>query len=179
VVEAMERYAAGEDAAFGELYDFVAPRLYAYLLHLTGDPDLTADVLQQTLLQVHRARRRFISRADVFPWILTIARHLVIDNSRSATRRLVSTSELDDLIPSDGALADDVVQAIQLASLLEGALARLPEPQRVVFDLLNRQKLSLAETARTLRITVGAVKLRRHRAYRALRAAIACRDEAE
>src|SRR5688572_13668741 len=62
---AMERYAAGDDGAFGDLYDALAPRLYGYLLRQTRDPVRAEDLLQQTMLQIHAMRGRFFPGADV------------------------------------------------------------------------------------------------------------------
>jgi RNA polymerase sigma-70 factor (ECF subfamily) len=48
----------------------------------------------------------------------------------------------------------------------------LPEAQRVAFELVKHEGLSLAEAADVLGTTVAAVKLRAHRTYEALRAAL-------
>jgi len=48
---AMDRYAAGDQSAFADVYDGVAPRIYAYLRRQTGDAARAEDLLQQTLLQ--------------------------------------------------------------------------------------------------------------------------------
>jgi RNA polymerase sigma-70 factor (ECF subfamily) len=64
------------------------------------------------------------------------------------------------------------VQAQQLATRIQRELARLPETQRVAFELVKQEGLSLAEAAQVLGTTVAAVKLRAHRAYEALRAVL-------
>ena len=70
---AMERYARGDEAAFGELYDAIAPRLYAFLLRQTRSEAAAKDVLQQTMLKIHLARGSF-EEAAVLPWAYAIAR---------------------------------------------------------------------------------------------------------
>src|SRR5688500_14586541 len=62
---AMDRYARGEDAAFGEIYDRLAPRLFGFLLRYTRDRAKVEDVVQQTMLQMHRNRGRFLPGAEV------------------------------------------------------------------------------------------------------------------
>jgi len=174
--EAMERYAGGDEAAFADLYDLVVPRLYGYLLRRARNVDVAEDLLQQTLLVVHRARGSYICGADVMPWVFVIARRLLIDQVRSARRDPRWTDDTDVLeIASKAARVDDLIEARQLAVHIEVALAELPEPQRLVFELLKRRGLSLGETAEALKITVGAVKLRIHRAHKSLRAALARR----
>jgi hypothetical protein len=80
--QAMERYSRGEDPAFAELYDAIAPQLHHYLCRQTRDRTRADDLLQQTMLQIHRARGRFIAGAEVLPWAFAIARRLLIDSIR-------------------------------------------------------------------------------------------------
>jgi RNA polymerase sigma-70 factor (ECF subfamily) len=68
--------------------------------------------------------------------------------------------------------ADDVLAAQQTAGRLEAELERLPESHRAAFELLRCDGLSLIEAAQVLGTTVAAVKLRVHRAYKALRAVV-------
>src|SRR5262245_61205531 len=79
---AMERYANGDNAAFAELYDAIAPRLVGFLRKATRDGVATEDLMQQTFLQIHRARGSFIPGAPVMPWALAIAKRLMIDGAR-------------------------------------------------------------------------------------------------
>jgi RNA polymerase sigma factor (sigma-70 family) len=170
--KAMERYAAGDDSAFDELYDLLEPLLSAYLHRQIRDNEHAEDLQQQTLLQIHRARSQFIPGADVTPWVLAIARRLIIDSARSSHRDRVLTDVDVTQVAIRGAGADDRVHARQLALQIDAELGALPEPQRVVFVLLKRNGLSLAETAHVLGVTVGAVKLRIHRALHTLREAL-------
>lgn len=168
---AMERYAAGDDAAFGLVYDALAPRLYGYLLRQTHDRDRAEDLLQQTLLHIHRARDRFIPGADVMPWAFAIARRLVVDSVRRGRREvLTATGETD--VPAAIPAADDLVHVSELAARVENVLARLPRSQRTAFELIKHEGLTVAEAAAVLGTTVAAVKLRAHRAYEALRRAL-------
>jgi RNA polymerase sigma-70 factor (ECF subfamily) len=171
---AMERYATGDDAAFDAVYDALAPRLYGYLLRQTRDNARAEDLVQQTLLHMHRARARFIPGAEVTPWAFAIARRLLIDSLRRGRREVLSShddSPQDDP-PSPDASADALVEAQEVATRIQRALVGLPEAQRVAFELIKQEGLSLAEAAAVLGTTVAAVKLRAHRAYEALRAVL-------
>ena len=61
---AMDRYARGEDAAFGELYDLLAPKLLGFLYRQTRDRARAEDLVQQTFLQMHCARETYTTRAQ-------------------------------------------------------------------------------------------------------------------
>lgn len=172
--EAMERYANGEDAAFGDLYDLLAPRLMGYLRRIVRDATQVEDFAQATLLQMHRARGTFIRGASVLPWAFAIARRLVIDDFRR--RKHAPPIALDDEalgeIVSPQSSPHARAEASELATLIERTLAAMPEPQRVAFKLLKMEGLSVAEAAALLLTTEMSVKLRAHRAYEMLREAI-------
>jgi len=171
---AMDRYAAGDDAAFARLYDALAPRLYGFLLRQLRDKTHAEDVLQQAMLHIHCARASYVTGAQVVPWAFAIARNLVVDAHRRGRRE--TTIDVDDPSndrPSLDPMPDDVLRAKQAARVLEQALARIPESQRLAFELLKYDGLSLAEAAEVLGTSVGAVKVRAHRTYAALRAALA------
>ena len=172
---AMDRYARGEDAAFEELYDGLAPRLQSFLQRHTRDRARAEDVVQQTMLQIHRARGRFTPGAQVVPWAFAIARRLLIDMHRRGGREVLAPTSDETLTQVMAALddrADDVAIAKETAQRLSEELARLPENQRVAFELIKQDGLSVAEAAQVLGTTVAAVKLRAHRAYEAMRAAL-------
>ena len=160
---AMSRYSRGEDAAFGEVYDALSPRLFAYLMRRTGDRSLTEDLVQQTFLRIHLNRGRFHDGAEVLPWAYAIAHRLLVDSWRRRGR--TSPPAADETKPRP----DEVLEARAIARRIDQELDRMPEKQRCAFELLKLEGLSLREAADSLGITVTAVKLRAHRAYAALR----------
>jgi RNA polymerase sigma-70 factor (ECF subfamily) len=169
---AMERYAAGDDAAFATVYDVLAPRLYGYLLRQTRERASAEDLLQQTMLHIHRARVRFTPGAEVTPWAFAIARRLFLDLLRRGRREPRAVEVEPDAAPSVEPTADEVAHAHELERCIHEVLAKLPESQRAAFRLIKQEGLSVVEAAEVLGTTVAAVKLRAHRAYEALRAAL-------
>jgi RNA polymerase sigma-70 factor (ECF subfamily) len=173
----MERYACGDDAAFGDLYDVMRPRLFGFIRRQIRDDALAEDIVQQAFLQMHRARGQFIRGAEVVPWAFAIARHLVCDSMRSRRAAVRFSGEVDggngvDERPSTDPGAEDLLRAREMAVRLEQEMSRLPDSQRIAFELLKQDGLSLSQAAAVLGITVTAVKMRSHRAYVALRAAL-------
>ncbi len=110
---AMERYADGDDGAFDELYDLLAPPLYRALLRQTRDAERAEDLVQQTMLQLHLTRGRFQRGSSVFPWAFALARRKLVDEIRAARRRpalVPLPGEGEDLAQEGGAI-DDAVDA--------------------------------------------------------------------
>jgi len=174
---AMERYSNGDNAAFSELYDAIAPRLLGFLRKATRDHRDAEDLMQQTLLQIHRERGSFIPGARVIPWASTIARRLMIDSARRQRLELglfLHAPADDDWMTSEptAATADDVLDARRLQRRVQQRLDTLPEIQRTAYQLVKQQGLSLKAAAEVLGTSVTAVKLRAYRAYVALRSVL-------
>jgi RNA polymerase sigma-70 factor (ECF subfamily) len=170
---AMDRYAAtGDGAAFAELYDLLAPRLMAFLTRRTRDAARSEDLVQQTFLQMHCARRHFARGAAVTPWAFAIARRLLIDGLRKTARSpaWASEDEGDEAQrPAPDASPDQIAGRRHIARRMSEELARLSENDRTAFELVRCDGLSLAEAAEVLGTTVNAVKLRAFRSCEALR----------
>lgn len=170
---AMDRYAAGEEAAFGELYDELAPRLFRFALRWTGERDAAEDAVQQTLLQLHAARQRFVRGGAVLPWAFAIARRLLIDLGRRGAREARRDQDDPGREPVVSAPpADEVLHRRRLAAEARRVLAALPAAWREPFELVKFEGLAVAEAAEVLGITQGMVKIRTHRATLALRQAM-------
>lgn len=170
---AMDRYAGGDDRAFEIVYDALSPRLFAFLIRKTNDPAHAEDLLQQTFLQMHCARETYETGMDVVPWAFAIARRLAIDSFRKRRREVsADPSDAEEALVSE-LCPDGALRTKQAALTIRRTLESLPETQRTAFELLKLEGLSLAQTAAALGETVTAVKLRAHRAYTALRTALA------
>jgi RNA polymerase sigma-70 factor (ECF subfamily) len=170
---AMERYADGDDDAFGDLYDCLAPRLQRFLRRRVRRSDQVDDFMQQTLLAIHRARGSFIRGAAVMPWAFAIARRLVIDAARRKGREISldpaeQAQRLAELV-AVGDEADEILLAKALARAVGSTLFGLPESQRLAYELVKVDGLSCADAAEVLGVSVGTLKVRVHRAVEALR----------
>lgn len=172
---AMERYADGEDGAFEELYELIASPLFAFLVRQTRDKERARDLLHETFVRIHLARSHFTRHGEVMPWAFAIARRLMIDCIRKEKREVLRADDgpaEEDTAQSMEAIdfaPDAHLSAKQLAAGFTRELSRLPEPQRLAFELVRLDGLSTAEAAQVLGVTVAAVKLRVHRTYEALR----------
>ena len=177
---AMERYACGDDAAFVDLYDDLAPRLYRFALRWTRSASAAEDIVQQTLLQMHAARHRFVPGGAVLPWAYAITRRLLIDLGRRGVREVLRAGDVrDPEEPSTATSPDDALDQRRLEAAARRDFASLPSGWREAFELVKLEALSVAEAAEVLGITRGMVKIRAHRATTALRAAVARRLRAD
>lgn len=160
---------AEDDAArLAALYDAHAGAVWRYVVHLTGDRAGADDVVQETLLRAWRTPPILEQDpATARAWMFTVARHLVIDDVRSARRRReIGVAEVPERS------ATDATDALFDAILIEDALAGLSRAHRDVVIRAYFGGLSVAELAAELEIPEGTVKSRLHYGLRALRLAL-------
>lgn len=172
---AMSRYAEGDDAAFREIFNTLAPRLLAFLRRLCGSPELAHDLVQETFLRVHRARGSFVPGSAVVPWAYAIARNCFLSHARSVKSRGARNSLdiAEHEVPAGlDSNAEEAAAVRQSAELVEQTLAKMSVTNREAFVLIRFEGQSVAEAAQILGASEGAVKLRAFRAYELLRAAL-------
>jgi RNA polymerase sigma-70 factor, ECF subfamily len=171
---AMDRYAAGDQTAFGELYDALAPRMYAFILRKVGNIARAEDLVQQTLLKLHCARSKYVRGSCVTPWAFSILRRLYLDQERRKKLEVLSTDGSSGVNPaSPGANPEEsAASKQQLQILVDSAASQLSPAQQLAFELVHYAQMSHAEAAEALGTTVASVKLRMQRANQAIRAAL-------
>ncbi len=171
----MEQFLDGNAQSFNQLYERLSPRICGFLVSMCRDTRLAEDLTQTTFLKVHRARDTFARGSKVEPWVYAIARRTLLDEKRRQHRRPEDLST-DGSVPEppDDGQHDEPTSRLdpEQARVLYDRLSRLPEPQREAIALLKIQGLSMQEAATVAGTTVGAMKLRAHRAYETLRAAM-------
>ncbi|MBL9014668.1 MAG: RNA polymerase sigma factor [Myxococcales bacterium] len=165
----MTSYCAGDASAFRALHTLVAPRVLAYLVKMTRDRVLAADLAQQTFMKIHRARHHYIAGADPLPWIMSIAHHTFIDEVRKRGSSVVVLSSTPSL-PEPATEHAPVDRARVDAAL--AALAELPSRQRQAVVLITLEGHSAAEAAQIAGTTAGTMRVRAHRGCEALRTAL-------
>ncbi len=160
----MEAYQNGDRSAANRLIETVSPALHRYLAMHTSDRRHADDLLQEVWLRIHKSRHTYRPGEPVLPWLYAVARHVRIDGYR---RREFERREsgLDAIAEPAAPSRPQSGGAPDLAQLL----GSLPESQREVISLLKVTGLSLEETARVTRSSVGSVKQKAHRAYEKLR----------
>jgi RNA polymerase sigma-70 factor (ECF subfamily) len=171
----MQRYARGEDSAFAVVFDAVAPHIHRYARRALHENAAADDIVQQTLLRMHRARGDFSPGGRVLPWAYRIARNLITDQLRRKKREEELRRRAErSLVPAFAAAPDARLDADETVASLRASFASLPSAQRTAYLLTQGEGLTLAEAARELGITIVAVKLRVYRAVMRLRKD--CRD---
>ena len=161
---------ATDERALRRLWDEQAGPLLAYVLRLTGgDRPRAEDVVQETLVAAWRHPEALDpARGPIRPWLLTVARRLVIDQHRA--RRARPTEVSDEGLAEIG--ADDGVDAALNRWLISDALATLTPEHREALVHTYYAGRTVSEAAVVLGIPPGTVKSRVFYALRAMRLAL-------
>jgi RNA polymerase sigma-70 factor, ECF subfamily len=163
----MVAYQGGEAAAFARVYEALAPALRRYLTSLARDPVRGEDLVQETFLQIHRARRTYQPGRPVRPWVYAIARNVFLMGERARRRRdrreVIADQELPEIPVA--AAGDEVLARRELARAVE----RLGRPRCEELLLHHVAGLSFREIGAVLGVSEGAAKVRAHRALKELR----------
>jgi RNA polymerase sigma factor (sigma-70 family) len=164
----LEAARQGNEAAWKELYDGLAPIVLGYLrANNAPDPE---DVLSEIFLQVARDISGFEGEEPGFrSWVFTIAHHRLIDARRHSARRPV---ELSPEPPEPSSRADDAAEEALARIGLEEVhrvLAALSDEQRAVLLLRVVADMSIEDVATAVGKRPGAVKALQRRGLAAVK----------
>jgi len=164
----VQRMAAGDERALGELYDRHGRAAYALVCAIVREradaDEVVVDVFRQAW---HSAARFEPARGSVGSWLVTIARTRALDLVRARGRRaralekaaLLSESGFASPVAADDA-PDRTAERAETQRIVTRALANLPEPQRRAIELAYFGGLSQSEIAAQLGEPLGTVKTR-------------------
>lgn len=162
---------AGDGAAYEQLLGELLVRARRQVGARVPDVTAREDIVQNALVSIHRARHTYRGERLFTPWFNAIVRNAIIDWARSRSRRAqrelpLELEGLSELVhESTASAAGDA-----LSPELTRALDALPQTQREAVELIHVEDLSVAEAAERAGVSTGALKVRAHRGYRALRA---------
>ncbi len=160
----------GKLEAMGILFERHSGPLFGFLRRYVGREQAAEDVLQTVFLRMLRYRHTYRNDGRFAPWMYRLARHSAADHCRKMPPPPSPASGEEPELPDADPHAADRATATDDRELLHAALARLEADDREILLLSRIKELSYAEIADVLDCSVGAAKVRAHRALVALRA---------
>lgn len=157
-----------DEAAFAEFVTREWSRLVRVAHLLTGDPGRAEDLVQQTLVKVHRHWRKVHREGSPYAY----TRAALVNESTSWWRRKRVPESLGDIPARADRDPRDAYAGVDNRDALIGALRSLPPRMRAIVVLRYYDDLSEAETAAALGISVGSVKSQTSRGLERMRAVL-------
>lgn len=186
----MMRTASGGGALPGCGFDLeemvrrFGPRLLSVARRLVRNEEDARDVVQEGLIAAFRARDSFQGQSSPETWLHRIVVNAALMRLRCRRRR--PETSIEDLLPrflEDGhheahihdwpETPEALMGRRETVDLVRSCIDRLPEAHRAILILRDVEELSTEEAAEALSISVGAAKVRLHRARQALRGLLA------
>jgi RNA polymerase sigma factor (sigma-70 family) len=165
--EVMMQVRQGDVEKLSILFERHHTRLFGFCLGLLGTREAAKDLVQEVFFRVLRYRESYRPEAPFAPWLYRLARNACIDQLRKGGRERPAEPDLE--LPDPSPLAsEDLAHEGQLDTL-RAALARLPEDKRELLLLARSGSLSYEQIAGMVGCSVGALKVRVHRALHLLR----------
>jgi len=184
-VQLMLAWQRGDESAFDRIVEEYSPQVFALLTRFLGRRAPREDMVQEVFLRVVRARDRYRPTARLSTWLYRIVFNLSVNE----TQRLGGSGTLSLDLPlsaggEDGAALGDLQEAPaeapsarmerdDVVSAVRGAIARLPENQRMALILAKYHDYPYVEIAAVLDSSEKAIKSLIHRAREALREMLA------
>lgn len=169
-----------EDQAFGQFVRRYSGRMLATARRLLRSEDDCADAVQEAFISAYQAIDRFEGNSRIGTWLHRIVVNACLMKLRSRSRR--PEVSIDSLLPTfsnwghhavgvpnwNKAPEDGLVTS-ETRALVRRSIDQLPEDFRTILLLRDIEELSTEEAANALAISIGAAKVRLHRARQALR----------
>ena len=163
------------------IFERYRDRIYRYILGMVHDPAEAEDLTQETFLRVHRKLKSLRDQNAVASWLYRIATHVCYDRFRQASYRDVP--QPFDTAPDDedsetqwsdpeAPHLEQITEQTEMSVCVQEYIAELSDNYRTAIILHDIHRLTNPEIARMLNISLGAVKIRLHRARQRLKTAL-------
>ena len=172
----MDRVAAGDQAAFSDLYDRLSGPLFSLAFEMLRDRTEAEDALQEVCVQLWRRASNYdASKSSVFTWAVMMTRSKAIDRLRARGRRqrvVAGSIEDEEKGPELASEADDAADTSAKnddAVRVRSALRALPGEQQEAIEMAFFRDMTHAEIAEQKGEPLGTVKARIRRGLMRLR----------
>ena len=172
----VRRLQRGDINAFEILVRRHEKSIFNLVYRMLGNYDDAAETSQEVFLSAYRAIGQFRGEANFSTWLYRIAlNHATTRRKSSAQRqkRLVVATDAIDMIDNDQPGPAETLEKKELRERVQCALSELEPEDAAVILLRDLQDVPYEDVARVLKIPVGTVKSRLHRARQALKAKLA------
>jgi RNA polymerase sigma-70 factor (ECF subfamily) len=171
----IRRARKGDGLAIEALIKSHQEALYAFMLRMSGRPDVAEDIVQEAFVRVLKNLDRFDSRFRFSTWLFTIAKRLYVNAMQKHKPTYDSDVVGDRQQHSENTPGGAIARAESIANLrgmIDCALDKLLPLQREIILLFHQQNWPITEIAAYLDMPEGTVKSHLHRARRRMRSVI-------
>jgi RNA polymerase sigma-70 factor (ECF subfamily) len=158
-IELMLRFQRGDPSAFEELVKKHTRGVLNLVYRYLGDAGRAEDVSQDIFVKVYRARMKYEPKAKFSTWLYRIAVNHCLNEIRARRSQPALAAPVNDLLEEpSGENPDSRLSRAELQRAVKAAIDSLPENQRMAVILARYEEMSYDEIARTMGMSLEAVK---------------------
>lgn len=159
------------ERGFRLLMEQYKERLYWHVRRLVLVHEDADDVLQNTFIKIYRGILQFEGKSKLYTWLYRIATNEAITHLQSKARHAAASLDDATVLLTNRLQADEWFDGDDVQVRLQKEVARLPEKQRLVFNLRYYDEMPYEEMSAMLDTSVGALKASFHHAVKKIEAA--------
>lgn len=154
------------EKGFRLLMDKYQEKLYHHIRNMVTGHEDANDVLQNCFIKVFRSIHKFERKSKLYTWLYRIATNEAITFLNKRKRKSTNSLDDEDSAFANSLRADRYFDGDEIQVQLQLALSKLPEKQRIVFNLRYFEELSYKEISDILETSVGGLKASYHHAVK-------------
>lgn len=163
----IQRSLAGDQRAYAALLQKTSRLLRPFLAKRLGFTTEVDDLMQETLISIHKARHTYDGNRPYKPWAFAIAKFRLQDFLRAhyadQLRHAIDFDELEEN------LHEAVTEPVISYESISGEVQKLPQKQATILQLMHQDGYTAKEVAEKMGMNESAVKVAAHRAYKVLK----------
>lgn len=183
LADAVRQYQGGMKKSFNVLYELSYPYLYTCIMHVMKDEEGTADMLQETYLEISQSIGQLRNAEDFLSWASTIGNHKCYARLKKQKEVLVDTDGSEDPQDFFESIADDeafipesILQDKEKQRLIREVIDGLSDMQRLCIIGFYYREQSIEEIAQELEVPANTVKSHLRRAKARIKDAVVALD---
>ena len=157
--ELIELFQNGDESAFNHLVLRYQEKVYWVARRFVNDHDGADDVAQEVFCKAYESLREFRGESSVYTWLYRITVNIALNSlRRQKVREFFRIDEMFELQDENAETPDEALERQEQKTLIEEAMATLPEKQKSVFVLRYYEELPYEEISKVLKTSVGGLK---------------------
>ncbi|MCF8224604.1 MAG: RNA polymerase sigma factor [Bacteroidales bacterium] len=158
------------EQAFSQLVKKYKERLYWHCRRIVMSHEDADDALQNTFMKVWNNLEKFRGDSELYTWLFRIATNESLSLQKNKYKFSGRNSPLEnDHSPEESLMADPYFDGDELQLKFQAAIKRLPEKQRVVFNLKYFEEMKYDDMAHVLDTSTGSLKASYHHAVKKIK----------
>ena len=158
-----------QETAFNKLLSDYKERLYWHVRKIVIDHNDADDVLQNTFLKVFENINNFKGNSSIYTWMFRIATNESLNYINKKAKKLGVSNEEWIVKKSDKLESDPYFEGGEMELKLQKAISRLPEKQRIVFNMRYFEEMKYKKISEILRKSEGGLKASYHHAVKKIK----------